>query len=294
MLNWRFMMRFRRGSQMALAFGCIFALALLLGDTSAQQRRRRRLSRRVTNPVATTPARTSSSSAPLDSPDTPQIISTDDGSTSGSGATSSSGIAGRPRNGVASSPSSETDPDSTRRTVNKLSADVTRLSEKLSQMEEQQRTLVDLERLSRAEQRTENLRAQLREVTAKEADLQARSEQLDIDLQPENIERSLASYGSLHPEEVRAQRRRLLESEKARVSAQSTQLAASRARLETAIATADAEVDRLRQRIDATPAAAQVNSNSNTQSTPATSTASPSTPDVTVSVPSAQPSPVPR
>ncbi|MBD0326617.1 MAG: hypothetical protein ICV68_09305 [Pyrinomonadaceae bacterium] len=88
------------------------------------------------------------------------------------------------------------------------------------------------------------LRTQLSGVQAKEAELQARERQLDEDLRPENIERSLAGVGTTRPEELREQRRRQLESEKARVRSQLDQLAQSRKRLEAAIATADAEAYR--------------------------------------------------
>lgn len=91
---------------------------------------------------------------------------------------------------------------------------------------------------------TEKLRSQLADVQAKEAELQARERQLDEDLRPENIERSLAGVGTTRPEELREQRRRQLDSEKGRVRAQLDQLAQSRTRLEAAIATADAEAYR--------------------------------------------------
>ena len=117
-------------------------------------------------------------------------------------------------------------------------------------MESQQRTLVDLERLSRAEQRAETMRAQLRDVQEKEANLEARREQVDFDLRPENIERSVATYGSTHPEEARDARRHGLESEKTRVQAQLDLMTTSRQRFESAIASADLEVEKVRKRID--------------------------------------------
>jgi hypothetical protein len=100
------------------------------------------------------------------------------------------------------------------------------------------------EAASAAQNSSDKLRAQLTNVQAKETELQARERQLDEDLRPENIERSLAGVGSTRPEELREQRRRQLESEKARVRAQLDQLAQSRTRLEAAIATADAEAYR--------------------------------------------------
>jgi uncharacterized protein YlxW (UPF0749 family) len=90
----------------------------------------------------------------------------------------------------------------------------------------------------------ENLRTLLHDVQAEEADLQARVQQLDWDLRPENIERYFAGTGSTRPEELREQRRRLLQNEKDRVLARLERLAASRARLESSIAAADAEVYR--------------------------------------------------
>lgn len=86
----------------------------------------------------------------------------------------------------------------------------------------------------------EQLRSQLSDVQAKETELQGRLKQIDEDLRPENIEKFFALNGSTHPEELREQRRRQLESQKASVQGQMDQLAASRTRLEAAITTAEA------------------------------------------------------
>jgi cell division protein FtsB len=85
-----------------------------------------------------------------------------------------------------------------------------------------------------------DLRAQLQEVQAKEAELQARLKQLDEDLKPENIERYFAGVGSTRPEDLRALRRSQLEREKASVQNQLEQLGGRRARLESSILNADA------------------------------------------------------
>lgn len=69
-------------------------------------------------------------------------------------------------------------------------------------------------------QAAEDLRAQLLDVQAKESELQARARQLDEDLKPENIERSLAGIGSTKPEELREMRSRQLTIERDRVQAQ--------------------------------------------------------------------------
>lgn len=84
------------------------------------------------------------------------------------------------------------------------------------------------------------LRAQLAEVQARQTELQNRLQELDEALKPENIQNSLAGIGSVHPEDLREQRRRQLEREKTGVVAQLEKLATSQRRLETAIANADA------------------------------------------------------
>lgn len=85
------------------------------------------------------------------------------------------------------------------------------------------------------------LRRQLIEVQTKETELQARLQQLDEALKPENIERALAGIGSTKPEELREHRRRQLTIEKNGVLAQLKTLEASHSRLESAIATADSQ-----------------------------------------------------
>src|SRR6266576_2559733 len=84
-----------------------------------------------------------------------------------------------------------------------------------------------------AQEQAAKLRAQLNEVQARQTELQARLGRLEEDLKPENIQNSLAGVGSTHPEELREQRRRQLETERKGVQAQPDQLATSRTRLET-------------------------------------------------------------
>jgi hypothetical protein len=91
-----------------------------------------------------------------------------------------------------------------------------------------------------AAQTAENLRAQLRDVQMKEAELQYRLNELDYELKPENIERYFAGVGSTRPEELREHRRRQLQLEKDTLTNQLQSLASSRQRLEVAITNADA------------------------------------------------------
>ena len=95
-----------------------------------------------------------------------------------------------------------------------------------------------------AQEKAASLRGQLVEVEAKQAELQTRLQNLEEKLKPENIEKALAGVGSTHPEDLREQRRRQLELERNGVRAQLDLLATSHSRLETAIATADADAYR--------------------------------------------------
>ncbi len=114
--------------------------------------------------------------------------------------------------------------------------------------------------------RAASMRAQLVETQARQAELQMRLQQLEEDLKPENIEHSLAGVGSTHPEELREARRRQFEIEKKGVQSQLEILATSRARLEAAIASADAQS--YQQSVGRGPNIAQAPTNSATPVTP--------------------------
>lgn len=231
-------------------------VVLVLGasDIQSQQERNRR-SRRITNPVrrtTTTPAAASPTPATRTQTDA-TIVSTADQPTpddTGAAEPRRTTSARRRTRAQAAQDAEDEQQQQLRSTVNRLSDQVTKLLEDLTSLKDQQRTLVDLERLSRAEQRAEGFRAQLREVMEKELGLQARLEQIEYEIQPDAIERRTALMGTLRPSELREQVRRQLESERNRVQQQLNLLTTSRARLEAAVVTADLEVERLRARLD--------------------------------------------
>lgn len=128
--------------------------------------------------------------------------------------------------------------------------------------------------IAAVEQRVEALRQQLREVTDRQAQLQARDAELDEALRPENIEKSVAGIGTTDAAALRDKRREQLEREKAAVGEQLRSLDASRARLESAIATAEAEAVRLRASTLAPNNAAPTVSNTSAPASP-TPSASP-------------------
>ena len=75
--------------------------------------------------------------------------------------------------------------------INALSRQIDRL-EKLGQANDNERAQLEMERLTRAEQRTESLRTQLVDVESKLGELQPRLDEIEYAMKPENIERAAA------------------------------------------------------------------------------------------------------
>ena len=221
----------------------IVLMAGLLVDSAAQKRkrtRRRSSAPKITNPEIYQPSPAENSNS--------------------SGSENSAAD-----NTNSNSNSAQSDPESMKRTIRTLSNQVDKLSDKLGEMQASQQSMADLERLSRAEQRSSQLRTELRDVQAKKSDLQAHLEQVEYDLKPENIERAVAGYGTTRPEELRAQRQKFLENDRTRTRQQIDQLTASESRIEQAIATSDVELDRLQKKVEAADKAAIENAKTGSQ-----------------------------
>src|ERR1700686_3345238 len=129
----RVVMRKHSFQKLVIAVLAIFTIAgFLLVDSSAQKRRRRRRTPsgpRITNPAIYQPS-------PSDNTNT-------NGDTSnGNSETNSAGV-------QPARPAAAEDPQAMKKTIRNLSTQVDKLTDKLTQMEESQRSLVDLERLSR-------------------------------------------------------------------------------------------------------------------------------------------------
>lgn len=231
--------------QSALLVSLVLLVSIFVVDAGGQTRRKRRPRRVTPRPVVTNPVIAPPGAEQSPSAGDERIISTVDENPI---KTEETAETPQPKKSKAASKKAADDP-SMQDTIKVLSNQVDRLNDKLSQMQENDRSLIDMERLTRAEQRAESLRLQQVDVESKLADLQSRLEQIEYSLKPENIERA-AGYGTVHPEEARETRRRQLESEKSRTQAQIRILETSRMRLETAVNTADAEVDALRRRLE--------------------------------------------
>lgn len=116
--------------------------------------------------------------------------------------------------------------------------------------EKQKRLLLNLDILTRAEQRAESLRKQLFEMIEKENATKTKLDSLEYELRPEVIERSTALVGSLRPEELRASRRRSLEAERTNLQSLLTEIQKNRAAVDLNLQRADALVERLRVKLE--------------------------------------------
>ena len=116
--------------------------------------------------------------------------------------------------------------------------------------ERQRRLALNLDILTKAEQRAESLRKQMFDMVEKEDQIKTRIEQLENESSPEMIDRSVAFAGSLRPEDLREQRRKSMEIEKANLESLLTEVQASRQNLDANVQKADALVEKLRAKLE--------------------------------------------
>jgi hypothetical protein len=145
---------------------------------------------------------------------------------------------------------SSENPDS--ETIKKLGERIKQLesAQKADKDESQKRLLLNLDILTRAEQRSESLRKQVFEMIEKENSVKARLDQIEIDMRPEAIERTLQLAGSMRPEEVRENRRRSLDAEKRNLNALLNDIQATKLNLQGNLQKADAMVEKLRIKLE--------------------------------------------
>lgn len=115
----------------------------------------------------------------------------------------------------------------------------------------QKRLALNLDILTKAEQRAESLRKQSFDLMERETVIKSKLEQIDNDLRPENLDRSLAFVGSLRPEEMKAARKKSLEAERLIQQNLLTEVQKTRAALDINVQKADQLVERLRVKLEA-------------------------------------------
>ena len=219
-------------------------VSFCLVEADAQTRRKRRTRR--TAPAAPRPVITNPPIAPPDATTGESTANGDVKIISTADAEQESSQTNQPAKTKTPATSEQED---MQKTITGLSNQVNKLNDRLKDMQEDDRYQLDMERLTRAEQRAEQLRSQLMDVQSKIADFEAKLEGIEWALKPENIESAGAGYGSTRPEAAREARKKQLESEKSRTTAQLRLAETSKNRLETAVANADAEVDLLRAKL---------------------------------------------
>jgi hypothetical protein len=145
-----------------------------------------------------------------------------------------------------------------RKSLQTLNTRLREISEKLlttdsqpsaSSADQQNRIARNLDLLSRVEQRAEILRKQLFELIEKETQIKSRLVQIEEDMRPESIERTMNLVGTTRTLEMRETRRRVLENDRRGYESLLNQTSQSRLRLEEDVKQADTLVGRLRQRL---------------------------------------------
>lgn len=242
---------------------CALVLSLVASVVGVQTQRRRR-SRRATNPVSPAYVPAPSPTA-TPAPGDPRLVSSADDQQQQDDASRANANTNTRRTG------NQTDANDSTRAVKQLSNQVTQLNKKVDEMEKQRRTDLLQERLTRAEQRVEALQAQMTDVMEKQANLQARVEQLDDAMRPENLDRQLATSGTFRPDEARDALRRQYDNEKKRVQAQLDVQGTRRTQLEKSLNDATQLADRIRAELeDAMRRETEEGGNSNTNVAPRT------------------------
>jgi hypothetical protein len=113
----------------------------------------------------------------------------------------------------------------------------------------QRRLLMNLDILTRAEERAEKLRDHLFEMIEKENAINARLAELQYSALPETIERNMAFTGSLKPEQLREMRRKSIEAEKTNQEKLLMQVQERKNLLTASVLKADELVEKIRTKL---------------------------------------------
>lgn len=140
------------------------------------------------------------------------------------------------------------DPEQMRKTIKRLTAELEQLRRKVSEFERTNKLNSIRDRLTKEELRAEDLQRQLVAIAEKEATLQFRMDEVNIQMHPENIDQ-LQTAGSLRPEQDRETTRRRLASEKLRIQSQLDLLQQNRIRLQSSLSGTDMVIQRLRGKL---------------------------------------------
>jgi hypothetical protein len=136
-----------------------------------------------------------------------------------------------------------------KKNVQLLSGELQRLKLKVTKLERERLATTLQEELEREQDRAEKFQLHLIEIAEKEAPLQARIDQINQQIRPEAMERTLAGVGSVHPEDLRDETKKGLASERLRVQTQLDLLRQDTYRTKASLATTDAAIARIKQKL---------------------------------------------
>ncbi len=117
----------------------------------------------------------------------------------------------------------------------------------LTLSEKQQRLIMGLEILVRAEQRVATLQKFQIDLTEKETDTRSRLAQIEHDLKPQSVDRSVVFEGSTHTEELREDRRQTLQAQRASLQTLLVQIQSNLSDASYQVREAQSLVQRLRR-----------------------------------------------
>ena len=157
-----------------------------------------------------------------------------------------------PRPAVKPAEKEEVKPDNSSALIKELYERIKKLEDgqKSTYDDKQKRLLLNLDILTRAEQRSESLRKQNFEMIEKENSVKSRLEQIEIDIRPESINRTLQMAGSMKPEEIRESRRKSLEAERGNLNSLLVEIQSTRANINLNLQKANEMVEKLRNKLE--------------------------------------------
>lgn len=149
-------------------------------------------------------------------------------------------------------PDPVSDPNETSKTIAELRSRVTGLesSKREDQDDKQKRLLLNLDILTRAEQRSESLRKQLFEMVEKENTIKTKLDMIEINIRPEAIDREVAFAGTMRPEDLRALKKKQLEIERTSLQSILAEIQKTKTTIDQNLQRSEAMVEKLRIRLE--------------------------------------------
>ena len=136
-----------------------------------------------------------------------------------------------------------------RKRLAQLSAQVERMRAEIARLDRYRQVDYTRDQITKEEDRIRVSQKELVDLSAREAPLRKRLDEIETQQQPDRIERSLAGVGSTRPEEVRDSVSRQLSIEKRQIQAQLDTIQASRTRNQSFITNAEESIARLKRRL---------------------------------------------